>query len=263
MVSPLEKAILEFLKENPGAKLKEIAHALGISYTRTRAILYRLKEKGLIIKSDLGYSVSQNIEKHIFLKKSASSFKELRTKSTIKEEHEAIHKGEEKIQFIIISKINERYNLLDAKINDVINKVNELISKIKNLELKIKNIEAKIMFLEASLKNISIVQKSEIKRQARRIKDRLLNRLKTEKIMEARKAKEYAEKPLEEYIKENSVAAVSLYVVDKEFFEEFKKKFPISVDEAEKLSDEVKALLKAMVDEGLAYLHKGKEYKLI
>ncbi|MEM1866967.1 MAG: hypothetical protein QXN43_04445, partial [Zestosphaera sp.] len=63
-------------------------------------------------------------------------------------------------------------------------------------------------------------------------------------------------------VRSGNYVVVGNYVVLHSFMEEFKKRFPISLREVKNLKDEERELLNAMVSEGLAYLHAGKEYRL-
>jgi len=54
-VSSLTDKIIEYLKQHPNAKPREIADYLGVSPRVVRAILTRLRNKGVVIRSDKGY----------------------------------------------------------------------------------------------------------------------------------------------------------------------------------------------------------------
>jgi len=54
-VSSLTDKIIEYLKQHPNAKPREIADYLGVSPRVVRVILTRLRNKGIVIRSDKGY----------------------------------------------------------------------------------------------------------------------------------------------------------------------------------------------------------------
>ena len=62
---------------------------------------------------------------------------------------------------------------------------------------------------------------------------------------------------------EGRIEIIGSIVVDKEFYEEFKKKFPIPIKEAENLSPLEKMLLNEMIKDARVIIHAGKHYKLI
>jgi len=54
-VPSLTDKIIEYLKQHPNAKPREIADYLGVSPRVVRAILTRLRNRGIVIRSDKGY----------------------------------------------------------------------------------------------------------------------------------------------------------------------------------------------------------------
>lgn len=244
----VEELILNFLKENPGSNPRKIAEALGVSYSRVRAALYRLRGRGLVIRTEKGYTIA---------------YRALRE---VKREYKGCLVG--KVEGNDLERLSEEVNKLSKKVSTIEKHVNEILNLIENIRIKIKNLE----IVEKRLNREVELAKSRINKLWEYLgklkfesyeKDRFLSLLSAEKVLSIGKAKNIISKPLEEYIGENKVIIVSSYVVDKEFYNEFKKLFPLPVDKVKNLDEKSKVLLRAMVDEGLAYLHKGKEYRLI
>jgi len=76
-------------------------------------------------------------------------------------------------------------------------------------------------------------------------------------------ARKLATKPIEAYVNEGAAIPVGDYLVNPVFLDKFKKKFPLSVGEVEKMSSEEKGLLDSLIKEGLVYLYAGREYRII
>ncbi len=76
-------------------------------------------------------------------------------------------------------------------------------------------------------------------------------------------ARKLASKPIEVYVNEGVAIPIGDYLVNPEFLDKFKKKFPLSVGEIEKMSPEERGLLDSLIKEGLVYLHAGREYRII
>lgn len=243
----IEELVFDFLKENPGSNPRKIAEALGVSYNRVRVALYKLRERGLVIRTEKGYTVA---------------YRALRMKG------EGKSRLMGKVESDDLRKLSEEVNKLSKKVNTIEKRISEILNLVENIRIETKNLEIAEKRLN---KEVELV-KSSINKLWEHLgklkfkgyeKDELLSLLSVEKVLSISRAKNIVNKPLEEYISENKVILISSYVVDKEFYNEFKKLFPLSVDRVKNLNEKAKALLRAMVDEGLAYLHKGKEYRLI
>ena len=244
----IEELVFDFLKENPGSNPREIAEALGVGYNRVRVALYRLRERGLVIRTEKGYTVAYRALRRM----------------------KRGDKGRpvEKVESNDLERLSEEVNKLSKKVSTIEKRISEILNLIENIRIEIKNLE----IVEKRLNKEVELAKSRINKLWEYLgklklksyeKDEFLSLLSAEKVLSVSKAKNIINKPLEEYISEDKVILVSSYVVDKEFYSEFKKLFPLPADKVKNLDEKSKVLLRAMVDEGLAYLHKGKEYRLI
>ncbi len=244
----LERRIIEFLRENPGANAREIAEALGVSYGRIQAALYRLREKGAVIKTGFGYAVSHTLRNYLEEYRETEIRRwDTKTTQLMEKTKEAFERRIEELEKTV-NELLKQYSVLKENIGTISKKLEQLLSNIKNLERKV-----------SELSNII----SSVPTKRKEEKDRFLMMLKKEGIMDVGKARSLAIRSLEEYVRSNSVVAVSSFIVDREFYEKFKRKFPIPKDRVSSLSEKEKTLLRALVDEGLAYLHRGIEYRLV
>ncbi|OYT57565.1 MAG: hypothetical protein B6U76_00620 [Desulfurococcales archaeon ex4484_217_2] len=248
IVLSIEELVLSFLKENPGSKPREIAEALGISYNRVRIALYKLREKGLVMRTEKGYTATHRAE-----------FKPFRREKQIiaesMEKKDIVQTLSEKL-----SRLEEKVNAMEKRIEEIENALEGLRIEIRDLEILSKKLSKDLDMLRNRLNGFLKYSRKYIMRK--QVEDEFLIVLSAEKILNINKARNLASRPIEDYVRENKIIVISSYVVDKEFYEEFKKLFPISKNEVEALNEKFKLLLRAMVDEGLAYLHRGIEYRI-
>jgi len=248
MVLSVEELVLNFLKENPGSKPREIAEALGISYNRVRIALYKLREKGLVMRTEKGYTATYRAEfrpfreegKHIVLRQ-------------VRED--AVQTLSEKLSIL-----EKKVSTMERRIEEVENVLEKLKTEIRDLEVISKKLSRNLDTLKSKLNEFLKYSKKYMVRK--QVEDEFLSLLSAEKILSINKARSLANRPIEDYVRENKVVVVSSYVVDKEFYDEFRKLFPISKDEVKLLDEKFKLLLRVMIDEGLAYLHRGIEYRI-
>ncbi len=244
----LERKIIEFLRENPGANAREIAEALGVSYGRIQAALYRLREKGAIIKTGFGYAVSHTLRNYLEeYRETEIGRGNTKTTQLMEKAREAFERRIKELEKAM-NELFKQYSTLKESMETLSKRLEQLLNDVKNLERKVNG-------LSKIISNIPAKHKEE--------KDRFLIILKKEGIMDVGKARNLAIRSLEEYVRSNNVVAVSSFIVDREFYEKFKSKFPIPKDKVSNLSEKEKTLLRALVDEGLAYLHRGIEYRLV
>lgn len=243
----MEKKILAFLKENPGANAREIAEALGVSYGRVQSTLYRLREKGVIIKTGFGYVISS-------LKEPITSYEE-----ELKEEH--VSTSSDKLMEVLrnLKSLEEKLSTLLAEHHRLDKDVKSVTERVNTLQKELKTLEKKVNELYGAIKALHVKWKE----KKNVLEDRLISELKREKVVDVSVARNLALKSIDDYVRSGTVIVISSLVVYKEFYEEFKKKFPIPKERVRELSEKEKMLLRALVDEGLAYLHRGIEYRLV
>jgi len=219
-----DRKVLAFIKENPGVTPREISDALGIPYSMVRSALMRLREAGYLIRSSRGGYVVRA----------------------------ALPSGLEDELGGRVSALP--YSLEDLK--DIISSIQELKDAVKSLERKVEKLEKELDIIKRGIKPV----------EGQRQKfegDRFLKTLFEEKVVEAHKAVRLTAKPVETYVRSGKAVIVGNLVVLRQFLENFKQKFPLRFQDIKNLSKEERALLDAMVKEGMVYLYSGREYRLI
>jgi uncharacterized protein (DUF342 family) len=116
----------------------------------------------------------------------------------------------------------------------------------------------------------------EVSSEVRKLKERIIreskNKMRHRKeeveglpkpVMNIREALNTLGPLLDQLRLEGRVEIIGSIVVDREFYEEFKKKFPLPVKEAENLSPMEKTLLNEMIKDARVIKHAGREYRLI
>ncbi len=134
----------------------------------------------------------------------------------------------------------------------------ELVNMIKDLGRKVEEISKRLSRLEAEVKALKATS---IRKGG--VEDELIRKLSEDKVVQIEVARRLAKGSLQSYIDSGQVVYISGYIVQKEFFEEFKRKFPIKLSEVKNLPEAEKILLQAMVREGMVYLYGGREYRLV
>jgi len=225
-LSGVDRKVLAFLKNNPGATPREVADALGLPYNVVRYALLRLREAGYVVRSPRGgYLV--------------------------------------RVGFPALDDIESTQSKNDDMQSGI--STAELISIIEELRSMVMDLKAKVDRLE---QEINLLKKGIPAHRSRQRKDKkatdpLLNVLSSKGLITLGEARKLASKPIEAYVNEGVAIPVGNYLVSPEFLDNFKKKFPLSVSEIEKMSPEERGLLDSLIKEGLVYLHAGREYRII
>jgi len=238
MSENIYRKIVEYLKSNPGAMPREIADALGISVGMVRIALLRLRESGYVIRSSKGGYVVKSSAEDMETQGVAGTdaYEGMRKKVG---EEAGTHAGKD------LSALKE---YVDSEITALRNEVSELRKIVESLNDRVSKIETEFTLLMKSLKT---------ERKAREE----VSALGEEVIMRVDNVRNRGIS-VDSLLRTGSYVVVGNYVVSQSFMEGFKKKFPIPLREVKNLTKEEKELLDAMVSEGLAYLHAGKEYRL-
>ncbi|OYT52078.1 MAG: hypothetical protein B6U73_00620 [Desulfurococcales archaeon ex4484_204] len=227
----VDRRVLTFLRNNPGSTPREIADALGLSINTVRVAIARLREAGFIMRSSRGGYVAKVV-----------------APSSLLEEGHQWDRGAEISGTDTLSELRE-------EIASLAKDVNYIKKRLERMETEI-NIIKKA--LQSSLKQ----SRADLCRTARE-EDKLLAELRSRMVIPINEAKQLTSKPLETYVVKRDLVLVSKYTVLRSFYEEFKKKFPIKLNEVKRLSAAEKGLLDAMIKDGMVYLHGGREYRLI
>ncbi len=248
-----EKSVTErviiFLYNYPGASIKDVAQGLGISPNLARAILYRLKSRGIVDKSGYGYvltSVGESVAEKIIGKQAEKPLeKKVVEKPQVekKETRPIIEETVEKVgpgRTSDLGDLEERIRVLEEKIAGLDNLLSSLKRELRDLK-----------------KALEEARKS--RRDRRRVKVERLPK----PIMSIMDARNTLGDGLHSLIYSGRAVVVGSLVVDSEYYNEFLARFPISRRDAEKLSDQEKLLLEELKNEGKIYLYAGKEYRLV
>ncbi|MEM4427957.1 MAG: winged helix-turn-helix domain-containing protein [Zestosphaera sp.] len=237
MSENIYRKIIEYLKSNPGAMPREIADALGVSIGMVRIALLRLRELGYVVRSGKGGYVVKSGAGDLGARKSVEDFYEETQKQAKREASTRAEKDS--------STLREH---LDIEISELRNEVNELKKIVESLSDRVNKIETEFTLLMKSLKTEKKVREE--------VSEASVDAIVRVDILRNRGVS------VDSLVRSGNYVVVGNYVVLHSFIEEFKKRFPISLREVKNLKDEERELLNAMVSEGLAYLHAGKEYRL-
>ncbi len=225
-MSGVDRKVLAFLKNNPGATPREVADALGLPYNAVRYALLRLREAGYVIRSPRGGYL-------------------VRVGFPALDDIEATQ-----------SKNNDTQPSISTA--ELVSVVEELRSMVMELKAKVNRLEQEINLLKKG-----IPARRTRQRKDKKVADPLLSMLSSKGLITLSEARKLASKPIEAYVNEGVAIPVGNYLVSPGFLDNFKKKFPLSVSEIEKMSPEERALLDSLIKEGLVYLHAGREYRVI
>ncbi|MEM3142455.1 MAG: winged helix-turn-helix transcriptional regulator [Zestosphaera sp.] len=237
MSENIYRKIIEYLKSNPGAMPREIADALGVSIGMVRIALLRLRELGYVVRSGKGGYVVKSGAGDLGARKSVEDFYEETQKQAKREASTRAEKDS--------STLREH---LDIEISELRSEVNELKKIVESLSDRVNKIETEFTLLLKSLKTEKKVREE--------VSEASVDAIVRVDILRNRGVS------VDSLVRSGNYVVVGNYVVLHSFMEEFKKRFPISLREVKNLKDEERELLNAMVSEGLAYLHAGKEYRL-
>ena len=239
----LTEKIIEFLYNNPGASIKDVAQGLGISLNLARAILYRLKSKGIVGKSAYGYvltDIGESIAKKIIAKFSEEAGGK-----------EYIDKG--------VIETRREFKAVEGSVKEAYGDLAELENRLRNLEEKIASLDRLLSNLKKELRNLRMALDEAKKSSTKR---RKIDRL-PKPIMSFMDARDLLGDNLHSLIYSGKVIVIGSLVVDSDYYNDFISRFPINRKEAEKLSDQEKLLLEQLKNEGKIYLYAGKEYRLV
>ncbi len=239
--------IIVFLLEYPGASIKDIAQGVGISPSLARAILYRLKSRGVVSKAGIGYVLTR-VGEEIAGK--------IREKYGMEERKKAGEKREAKED---TEKTGEHVEKAPATTPNI----TELEEKLREIEGRIKSLEAMLAELKNTLNGIKKAVR-EAKKSKRTIKREAVKVERLPKpIMSIMEARSSLGGVFDSLVYSGKVVVVGSLAIDGDYYREFISRFPITVKEAEKFSEQEKMLLEALKNEGKVYLYAGKEYRLV
>jgi len=225
-LSGVDRKVLAFLKNNPGATPREVADALGLPYNVVRHALLRLREAGYVVRSPRGGYL--------------------------------VRVGFPALDDAEVARGGSNDSRPDASVAELVGVIEELRSIVMELKARVDRLEQEVNLLKKGIPTHKVRQ-----RKDRKTPDPLLSTLSSKGLVTLSEARKLASKPIEAYINEGVAIPIGNYLVNPEFLDKFKKKFPLSVGEVEKMSPEERGLLDSLIKEGLVYLHAGREYRII
>ncbi|MEM4489560.1 MAG: winged helix-turn-helix transcriptional regulator [Desulfurococcaceae archaeon] len=255
MKKTLQHRVLEYLKNNPGMSLKDLASIMEININSLKTIVYKLKSMGYIEKAGKGFILTQQGEKFLEYLNKITNMEQQATVlgSRITREESVMSINESIIQKEIETeqKTTIKHEKPSVKpqsnedtrslLENIVNKINELEKRLNQLELQFKNLEKALNLQQKKIEQVSIHPP----------------------VMSYNEALTKYGSLIEKMISENKLFKIGSLVVDFAFYTSFKSKFPIKIADIDKLDQYEKLLLEEMRREALVVLHAGREYKLI
>jgi len=235
---------------NPGLSVKEISELLGISVERARALLYKLKSSGFVERAGKGYMLTERGVRFLeYLEKSRKSASPERLEVSSRQPAEKL---EETTQMALaetpVVESESKRELVELP-RTHLDIVEELRRRVESLEKRIESLERSVRDLEQAL-------------QARRRRAESIV-LEEPVMFYSDAVSKYGQVYVERLISEGRVKRIGALVVDSEFYREFKAKFPIKIQDADKLTHHEKILLDEMRREAMVVLFAGREYRLV
>ncbi len=249
--------VLKYLMENPGATIKDIAQGLSISLGLARAVIYRLKNKGFIEKTGYGYILTSIGEKIVEkqLKRTKEEREEVQQRM-VKEEEIGERRVVEKTSKTPTTTIETTKTLgyTSTEMESLVERVRTIEKTIAGIEETIASLKKELAIIKKALEEKLREKKKSVKKHVSRLPKPIMSIIEAQNILgdEARML-----------VYSGKAVAVGSLLVDIDYYREFLSKFPISVKEAEKMSEQEKLLLEELKNEGRVYLYCGKEYRLV
>ncbi len=240
--------VLKTLNEYPGASIKDVAQRLGISVGLARAVIYRLKSRGFIEKTGYGYVVTGVGEK-ILSKHMGSKARE----EVVEVKQKQLPIRETRVEQPIVKEERKSSGGVDAS---------AMLEKVRALEKTITSLEETLTSIKRELESVKKVLEESLKREESGRKRKRVLRL-PKPVMTIPEAQSVLGEDVRSIIYSGRAVAVGSLIVDIDYYNEFLSRFPISVKDAEKMSDQDRMLLEELKNEGRVYLYGGKEYRLV
>lgn len=228
--------ILKYIKENPGASPKDVALALGLDQSSVKKIIYKMRGKGFLEKAGGGYVLTSKGE--WFLGKISGKHVEKKTIETETRVSERVERGVEARE--------------EVDSHDLLNRLNDIENKIKKIEAMVENIKRELNSIKSFVEKTIEAERSSVIRRTLPIP-----------VMSIQDAKQTLGPSFDTYRSEGRIVIIGSLVVDRDFYENFKKKFPIMISDKDKLSELEQVLLEEMIRDARVIISSGKQYKLI
>lgn len=245
--------ILELIRDNPGISIRDISATIGISMEKARTVLYELKAKGYVEKTGRTYILTDKGKKFLeYIEHARATTVKPETVAqdtvhTIQEEpHKEILK-QPSVETQTVPKTTEKTKI---EVEDIRTFMENILVKISDLEKRVSNIERTVRDIEKAIESVQ---------RKKQPVDVFLE----VPLMPYGYAATKLGSILDKLIAENKLVRIGSLVVDSQFYNEFKSKFPIKLSDLDKLTLHERTLLEEMRKEALVILHAGREYRLI
>lgn len=262
----LTRRVLVFLKDYPGASVKDVATHLGININLARAILYRLKNKGIIEKVGNGYILTKSGEQiidKISSKEYVVKREHIPNNIPVREMDKTLIEPEAKTQEQEVEETTSTSTTQPVLRETRDEPERDLMKAIKTVEERIRHLEKELDVIKKEVNRIKNIAEN----MKQRIQSPSAKKSEVEKlprpVMPVLEARNILGDRLHALTYTGKIVVIGSLAIDGDFYKNFISKFPIGRREAEKLPEEEKILLEEMKKEGKVYLHCGKEYRLV
>jgi len=251
----LTAKILLYLSENPGATIKDLSQVFNVSPATIRNMIYRLRNNGYIEKAGNGFILTSKGEWFVTRilgggkEEKEEDIRETKTSEVVEAKVEESVEAEEKTKTRSTEKTVDRDNLME--------RIEALEKEIENLKKIIEMISSEIKDIRGKLDSKTSGEEGRERKSEKKIEGL------PKPVMNIREAMDSLGSLFDELRLEGRIEIIVSIVVDREFYEEFKKKFPLPIKEADALSPMEKMLLNEMIKDARVIVHAGKYYKLI
>lgn len=231
--------ILEYLNTYPGSSIKDISNSTGLSPVIVRKILYKLKNDNYVEKSGNGYVLTER----------GSRLLEYIASKTIqhRESAEKAQESSAQLEKLTGERVKEGYEPLPESVSESI--ADETRLRLDAIEKRLSRIEKEIEELRKALNYL--------------IEPRRESKMMPSPVLSFNDAQAVLGSLFERMLYEGKVVRIGKLIVERSFYDQFKKKFPLKTSDIEKLSDTEKILLEEMRREALVILYAGRELRLV
>jgi len=256
----LTAKVLLYLRDNPGATLKDLAQAFNLNPVTARSIIYRLKSGGYVEKAGNGYTLTSKGEWFVsnVILKGAEKI-EMQAEVEKREGSKPLRAEEVGGQAEVRKTPPPATGKAELE-TDLLERLSTLEKEVESLREAVKNLAQELAELKKKLGLATKPSTTEREREEKRV--RSLEAL-PKPVMNLREALEVLGPSLDRLRGEGRVEVIGSLVVDKHFYESFKKKFPIPLNEVDNLDPMEKLLLEEMRRDARVIIHAGREYRLV
>jgi len=241
----LTEQIIEYLKNNPGARPSDIANALGVSVNLVRRILMRLRNRGIVMRIGMGYVVRSE----------ALPTQKAHEESVV--ESEAVE-HEEKPAMVSVKQVSTGAEA--PRIGATGTDVEELRVRVEKLENLVKDLMRRIDEIRNSVEKLIVALQSRADHQRIPTEEVLEEILRICGFIEVEKLERLA-KMLGIEAKLRNAVEVGGYYVSTEFIKELSKE--LERFGADALSPRKRALLQLLEELGFVVRNEDGSLKLL